>query len=301
MSGIFKELEPMGLKNADIAEQSLFATGRGERAEKQSDQELREKAEKEAKEYEKDSLFDKKYECPICDNRFKERTVRTGKTRLLSTDTDLRHKYRAFDPIKYDIIVCPKCGYAAMGQRSFEGLSSLQRKFLREQVQANFKGLPPMDEIFTYDQAILRYKLALYSSIVKRSKASERAYMCLKIAWLFRSKREDMKPTEEKYEEKILKCSMEEKSYLEKAYKGFDTAVQSEMFPICGMDEMTFNYLYADLSRRTGNMDMAKKMLGMVLVSKSATSTLKDKARTLKEIIREEEEQKEEKQNKKLG
>ena len=48
MSGIFKELEPMGLKNADIAEQSLFATGRGERAEKQSDQELREKAEKEA-------------------------------------------------------------------------------------------------------------------------------------------------------------------------------------------------------------------------------------------------------------
>ncbi len=290
----------MGLKNADVAERSLFVTGK-ERVEKQNEQEIKEKLEKEAQEYEKDSLFDKKYECPICDNHFTERTVRTGKTRLLSTDTDLRHKYKAFDPIKYDIIVCPRCGYAAMGKRSFEGLSSLQRKMLKEQVQANFKGLPPMGETFTYDQAILRYKLALYSSIVKRSKASERAYMCLKIAWLFRSKGEDMKPTEEKYEEKQLKCKAEEKSYLEKAYKGFDTAVQSEMFPICGMDEMTFNYLYADLSRRTGNIDMAKKMLGTVLVSRSTTSTLKDKARALKELIREEEERKEQLQNKKLG
>ena len=63
------------------------------------------------------------------------------------------------------------------------------------------------------------------------------------------------------------------------------------MFPICGMDETTFNYLYADLSRRLGKIDMAKKMLGTVLVSKTATAALKDKARQLKEIIYEEEDQ----------
>lgn len=292
MGGMFAELEPIGFHNTSEAEKSLFDTGKTSAKDVPVDAETKAKEEREAKEYERDSLFDKKYECPICDNQFKERTVRTGKTRLISTDTDLRHKYKAFDPIKYDIIACPKCGYAAMGIKSFQGLSSLQRKLLREQVQANFKGLPPMGELYTYDEAILRYKLALYSSIVKKSRASERAYMCLKIAWLYRSKSEELDQKEEKYEEKRVKCRAEEDSYIERAYKGFDTAAQSEMFPICGMDETTFNYLYADLSRRLGKIDMAKKMLGTVLVSRSATAALKDKARRLKEIIHEEEEQK---------
>ena len=263
MDNMFAEREPIDIQNTSEAE----------------------------KEYERDSLFDKKYECPICDNQFKERTVRTGKARLISTDTDLHHKYKVFDPIKYDIIVCPRCGYAAMGIKSFQGLSSLQRKLLREHVQANFKGLPPMGELYSYDEAILRYKLALFSSSVKKSKVSEQAYMCLKIAWLYRGKAEEIDKGEEQYEEKVEKCRSEENSYIERAYKGFDTAAQSEMFPICGMDETTFNYLYADLSRRLGKIDMAKKMLGTVLVSKTATAALKDKARQLKEIIYEEEDQ----------
>ena len=244
MDNMFAEREPIDIQNTSEAE----------------------------KEYERDSLFDKKYECPICDNQFKERTVRTGKARLISTDTDLHHKYKVFDPIKYDIIVCPRCGYAAMGIKSF-------------------KGLPPMGELYSYDEAILRYKLALFSSSVKKSKVSEQAYMCLKIAWLYRGKAEEIDKGEEQYEEKVEKCRSEENSYIERAYKGFDTAAQSEMFPICGMDETTFNYLYADLSRRLGKIDMAKKMLGTVLVSKTATAALKDKARQLKEIIYEEEDQ----------
>ncbi len=287
MGEMFSELEKMGLSNID--DNSLFNSGKPADTEKTESQIQKEQEEKDAKEYERESLFDKKYECPICDNQFTQRVVRTGKTRLLSTDTDLHHKYKYFEPIKYDIIACPKCGYAAMGQKSFEGLSSIQRKMIREQVQANFKGLPAMGELYSYDDAIMRYKLALYSSMVKKSKTSERAYLCLKIAWLYRDKSQDMSTLEEKYEEKQKKCEEEEKSYLLKAYNGFDTAVQSEMFPICGMDEMTFNYLYADLARRTGDIDMAKKMVGTVLVSKSASTALKEKARVLKELLMEEE------------
>lgn len=294
MKKIFTELKPLGLSDAKVNEDTLFDTGKPSDGKKVSDPELAAKETVEAKEYEKDSLFDKQYTCPICDNKFKERTMRTGRTRLISTDTDLRRKFKAFDPIKYDIIACPKCGYAAMGQKSFEGLSSLQRKLLREQVQANFKGLPPMGELYSYDEAIIRYKLALYSSIVKKSRASERAYMCLKIAWLYRSKKEDMDASDKKYEEKQKECQEEENSYIEKAFHGFDAAAQSEMFPICGMDEMAFNYLYSDLARRIGKLDVAKKMLGSVLVSKTASSSLKNKARTLKELIREEEAKKNE-------
>lgn len=287
MGDMFSDLAQMGF--AGLNEDELFDTGKAAAVEKAEGPVKKEVEEKDPKEVERESLFDKKYECAICDHQFTQKAVRTGKTRLLSTDTDLRHKYKYFDPIKYDIIVCPRCGYAAMGQKSFDGLSSLQRRLLREQVQANFKGLPPMGELYTYDEAITRYKLALYSSIVKKSKTSERAYLCLKIAWLFRSKKEDMELSEENYEEKQKKCEEEEKEYLVKAYNGFGTAVQSEMFPICGMDEMTFNYLYADLARRTGDIDMAKKMIGTVLISKSATTALKEKARVLKELLMEDE------------
>lgn len=284
---MFSDLAQMGFTG--LNEEKLFDTGKAMGVENAEGSVKKGAEEKDPKEVERESLFDKKYECALCDHHFTQKTVRMGRTRLLSTDTDLRHKYKYFDPMKYDIIVCPKCGYAAMGQRSFEGLSSLQRKLLREQVQANFKGLPPMGELYTYDEAIVRYKLALYSSIVKKSKISERAYLCLKMAWLFRGKREEMDPSEENYEEKQKICEEEEKEYLLKAYNGFDTAVQSEMFPICGMDEATFNYLYADLARRLGKIDMAKKMIGLVLVSKTATSTLKEKARTLKELLKENE------------
>lgn len=284
MKDMFSDLQQMGLANIDIGDDALFASDKPAAADK-SDAQAKGHEEKSDREYEKEALFDKKYECPICDTKFVQKAVRTGKTRLVSTDTDLHHKFKYFDPIKYDIIACPKCGYAAMGQKSFDSISSLQRKLLKEQIQANFKGLPETEELFSYDDAIMRYKLALYSSIVKKSKNSERAYLCLKIAWLYRGKKEDMPETEENYNEKQTKCAEEEKGYLQKAYNGFGAAVQAEMFPICGMDEMTFNYLYADLARRIGDIDMARKMLGTILVSKTATAALKEKARVLKDLL----------------
>ncbi|MBR2057863.1 MAG: DUF2225 domain-containing protein, partial [Fibrobacter sp.] len=41
------------------------------------------------------------------------------------------------------------------------------------------------DKAPDYDTSIERYKLALYNSMVKRAKISEKSYICLKIAWLY--------------------------------------------------------------------------------------------------------------------
>lgn len=65
---------------------------------------------------EEDFLFDKKMQCPVCDKEFKSKTVKTGKPRLLGSDSDLRPKYSGIDSIKYDAIVCPNCGYAALSR-----------------------------------------------------------------------------------------------------------------------------------------------------------------------------------------
>lgn len=282
MGDMLSDLEKM-FSNIDVDDaDALFGT---EKPADKAATAAKEQVEKSDQDYEREALFEKKYECPICDSQFTQKSIRMGATRLISTDTDLRRKFKYFDPSKYDILACPKCGYAALGQQSFNSVSSLQRKMLKEQIQANFKGMPEMGELMSYDDALARYKLALYTSVVKKSKNSERAYLCLKMAWLYRGKKEDMDPAEENYQEKQKKCEEEEKGYLQKAYTGFGAAVQNEMFPICGMDENTFNYLYAELARRSGDIDMAKRMVGTILISKSATPALKEKARALKELL----------------
>ena len=87
-----------------------------------------------------DKLFDKKYTCPICDNNFTAKTVRTGKARMIRTDMDLRNVYEGIEPLKYDIILCQKCGYAALA-RFFDSVTSVQHKYISEKITPNFKPL----------------------------------------------------------------------------------------------------------------------------------------------------------------
>ena len=66
-------------------------------------------------------------------------------------------------------------------------LTKGQIQLVKDNVCANFKRTGDAEpDSYTYEQAIARYKLALYNSIVKRAKTSEKAYTCLKISWLYR-------------------------------------------------------------------------------------------------------------------
>ncbi len=287
MSEIFHDLEKLGFSGLENTE--IFSRGREKEVKKV---EQGQKAELDPIELEKSTLFDKKHECPVCFKEFTSKAVRAGRTRLLKTDTDLRGVYYGCDPAKYDVVVCPFCGYAGAG-KAFTGLTSMQRKLLKENIAQKFKGLPPSGEIYTYEDAILRYKLALYSSIVKKSRLSERAYLCLKLSWLYRGKREALNSSDPMYAKKAEELEKSEKEFTEKAYRGFEEAEANELFPICGMDENTYSYLLADLARRSGKIDASKKLLGIILASRTANNSVKDKARNLKELILEQEKAKE--------
>ena len=140
---------------------------------------------------EEDLLFDKTFTCPVCDEEFHSKMIRTGKVKLLSADTDLRPKYQLVDSLKYDALVCPKCGYAALS-RFFKFMMPAQAKLIRENISKNFSGLSTTGNIYTYDDAIARHKLALVNAVVKKAKTSEKAYTCLKMAWLYRVKAETL-------------------------------------------------------------------------------------------------------------
>ncbi len=234
---------------------------------------------------EADFIFEKGFTCPVCDKEFKSKTIKTGKVKLISADTDLRPKYQHIDSLKYDAVVCPHCGYAALN-RFFNYMTSTQAKLIKEQISASFKGLGIEGEILSYDDAISQHKLALVNTIVKRSKLSERAYTCLKTAWLIRGKAETLPNDTPDYNNVIAQLEKEELEFISNAYEGFQEAFTKEMFPMCGMDDNTMTYLVADLARRVGKFDESSRWISKVLIARDANERIKTKARELKELLK---------------
>ncbi len=234
---------------------------------------------------ETDYLFDKSYVCPVCGESFKSKTVKIGKVKLLSADSDLRPKFQFVDSLKYDAVVCPSCGYAALN-RFFNYMTSMQARAIKEKISANYKHTKETSDLYTYDDAILRHKLALLNSIVTNAKNSEKGYTCLKLAWLCRGKCENLDETSPTYKEEKLKLLKMEQEYIQNAYEGFNNAILKEGYPMCGMDEYTVMYLVAELARRCGKFEDSLKMVSKILISREVNERLKDKARSIKDMIK---------------
>lgn len=215
-------------------------------------------------------LYDKSYVCPICNKEFKSKAIRSGKNRLLTVDLDLKANYDVVNPLLYECVVCENCGYAAL-TKNFNTVTSSQIRWIKEQICSKYKEhhYPP---VLSEANGILRYKLALLNSYVKKSKDGEKGYICLKIAWLYR----DMK-------EKAL-----EELFLQHALKGFENAYSNERFPIFELGELTTAYIIADIYRRMKDYDKAMQWVGFVVMDRSVSLRLKTKALHLKSIISEE-------------
>lgn len=275
MSGLLSGLESLGLGN--LENMSLYENAKEKEKTKEAQQ-------KEAVVEEQDLLFDKTFTCTACDKEFKNKTVRIGKAKLLGSDVDLRPKYEYVDLIKYDVVMCPHCGYAALS-RYFKFLTSGQLKMIKTNISQNFKSNFKDHDIYTYEEALERYKLALANAIVKRAKASEKAYICLKTGWLLRGMGEQLDKNDKEYTAKKEECLKQENEYLKNALEGFMAARQSEAFPMCGMDEMTVDYLIAVLAMRFGQYDISSKLLSGIILAKNANPRMRDKARDLKEVL----------------
>ena len=232
---------------------------------------------------ENDVLFDKSAECPVCGKKFTFRAVRTGKARPIGQDPDLRTRYEKFDPAKYDVVVCPYCGYAVL-TKYFTSLPAAQVKLLREGIGGKVHGVAN-NPILSYDDAIQRYQLALASSIVKHAKDSEKAFVCLKMAWVIRGKKESITEDDPDYEEVMKQLRDDENEALKAAYEGFVSARQKESFPIAGMDEITIDYLLAVLSARFEKYDVAQKLIAGILLNRTANNRIKDRTRDLKDQV----------------
>jgi hypothetical protein len=239
---------------------------------------------------EKEFLLEKTTTCPVCQNVFRTPVLKTSRARRLQPDQDLRPCFANIDANKYDVSCCPKCGYTALN-RNYATLSPLQIKLLKDGVQSKFEPSAVKfadDKVFSYETAIDRYKLALFNSLIKRGKDSEKAFICLKISWLYRGWLEELDrdggidaQTKASYEK-------DERLYYEQAYEGFINAIASENPPICGMDEYTLDLLMGSMAYRLQKYEQASHFISSVLASKTASRNAKDRAFDLKELIIEE-------------
>lgn len=226
-------------------------------------------------------LYNSKLTCPACDKEILFRTVKSGKVRLIKTDLDLRPIYDILDPSMYEIVVCNSCGFAAL-KKSLNMITDKKAELIRKKISSKFieRTYP---EIYDYEIAIERYKLALLNAIVMEAKDSEKAYLCLKIAWLYRSFSEDQSITdEERYDE----YKEEEENYLSHALKGFKEAYNTENFPAMGLDELTIKFLIGELSRRLGDYEEASRWISEVIISRNIGRRLKERALECKEEIK---------------
>lgn len=274
MAGLLSGLSEIGLgglENMEVYEQS-------------EDKEAEKQAEEKPEVKEETFLFDKSYECPVCYQGFKAKTVRSGKLRSLGTDRDLRPLYDQMEPLKYDVVICPHCGYAAL-TRFFGGLTAGQIKAIKENISANFHPVKEEKETYTYEEALYRYKLCLANTIVKHGKVSEKAYICLKAGWLLRSMGENLDPAVEDYNKKMQEIKEQEKDFLKNALDGLITARQTESYPICGMDEVTLEYLIAVLAMEFEKYDISSRLIYNILNTPTVNNRIKDKAREVKDEL----------------
>lgn len=275
---LFEGLEKFGIKSEET--DNLFAE------EKKTADADGGGAKKESAPTEESLLLEKAVRCAVCDQVFKTKMVKSGRIKRLEPDLDLRPRFQYIDTLKYDVTSCPFCGYTAMN-RYFEHLSSAQMKLIRETVCANFQtAIADEPEVYDYDTAIGRYKLALFNTVAKKGKTSEKAYACLKIAWLYRGKGETL-PADATEKERA-DCKTQEEAFYNQAYEGFVKAVSTENFPMCGMDQTTVDYLLAVMAQHFKRYDMASKCISRIMGSTTASKKMKDKAYELKEKILQE-------------
>ncbi len=275
MAGILSGLAGLGLGNLENLD--IYEAPQDEEAKKVAAKQVVNKVE------EKDFIFDKSFQCPVCGSNFSSKVMKSGKAKLLGTDADMRPRHEGIDSVKYDVQLCTTCGYAAL-TRFFPNITSGQAKLIKENISQKVQMHPSNGECYTYEEAIERYKLALVSAVVKRAKASEKAYICLKSAWLLRGYVEYLEENADESQNKA-ELKAQEEEYLLNAYNGFVEARQNEHYPMCGMDEITVDYLVAQLATHFKKYDVASKLVASILTLPSATPRMKEKAYDLKEQI----------------
>lgn len=194
-------------------------------------------------------LYEKNVKCPVCNMEFKTKKVRISRLQLIKKDKDFLSYYKEENPLKYNIFVCPHCGYAA-SESKYNSITDKDREIVLKEITSKWNSRDYAGKR-TVDDAIDTYKLALYIGQLLDYKRIDLGSLCLSIAWLYRIK-EDLE---------------EEKRFLKLAKNLFEEGYYKESLEDTNMEELRLDYLLGEISRRLGDKEGALKWFNTTLSS----------------------------------
>lgn len=185
-----------------------------------------------------EALYDKKIKCPICNNGFTSKRLRASAVRVDKRDEDFYTSYKGHNPMYYEILVCPHCGYSA-SENSFDSLSTKETTAIKEILSGKIINRSFCGER-TVNDALDSFKLALFIAKSREAKNSIIAGLALKIAWIYREMKDE-----------------KEIEFLEHALEYYKQAYDKENLPLGNLDEISVQYLIGELSRRLNKLNDA--------------------------------------------
>lgn len=193
-------------------------------------------------------LYIKTIGCPVCDGEFQTCKVKTSALRITKRDEDMCPYYGRENPIFYQIIVCPKCGYANF-ESKYHDINSIQKDKL-EGLKDIWKERDLGGER-SIEQAIDTYKLAILCLNRMEYSSLDIGKACLRLAWLYRYKSQ----------------SADEIRFIDFTIENFKNAYTNEMM-IADEEEIIVLFIIGELSRRRGQYREALLWFDKVLKHK---------------------------------
>lgn len=198
-----------------------------------------------------DNLYSTEIVCPVCSKKFMVTKIKKKALKVERRDTDFCVYYKEINPLFYDAWVCENCGFAAQADKFYD-ITGKEAEVLLKKLTPKWNKRSLEGER-SADAAIEAFKLVLLNHQLRAVKSSELAKVCLRIAWLYRTK-------EDAREHDFIKFTL--KYYLE--------TYENERFPVDKLDESTCMYMIGELNRRVGNYGEAAKWLSRVISSPAA-------------------------------
>lgn len=194
-------------------------------------------------------LYDKKYHCALCEQSFTTKKVRSRFVKVLRFDTDFAPIYAEDfeNPNLYYVNVCPDCGYSFTEDFS-NYFPPGARQMIQDKICSQWTPHNFGDER-TIVEAMNTFKLAAYSSTLKKEKHIVTAGLYIRLAWLYRS----------------IKNLDQEMRFIKMALKEYTESYSTGDYKGTQVSEFRLMYLIGELSRRIGNTQDAVRFFSKVI------------------------------------
>lgn len=162
------------------------------------------------------ALYQAKIVCPICSTKFESTRVRSSFIRVGKIDSDFcKHYESAANPLYYEMMVCPECGFAFDLDLSKMHMNAKQRERLKLRLQPIWRDrAKDYSGVRTLKDAVETFQLTLFALEEEPMKNSKKGMLYLKTAWLYRYAGDEA----------------EERKHIEKAITSFELAYEKESF-----------------------------------------------------------------------